>query len=43
MTSPTGVMIRERFDRRFPWAAVTELKKLDLVLWQHRPPGGARE
>jgi hypothetical protein len=35
--SAKGLMIRERFTLRYPWAAVSELKKLDFVLWQHRP------
>ena len=34
--SPTGRMILELFDSRYPCAAVTELKKIDLVLWQIR-------
>ena len=32
--SPTGAMIRMMFDRRFPAPGITELKKIDLVLWQ---------
>jgi hypothetical protein len=32
----TGELILEIFDRRFPSSGVTELKKIDLVLWQIR-------
>lgn len=32
----TGVMIRELFERGFPKSGITELKKIDLVLWQIR-------
>jgi hypothetical protein len=35
--SPTGKMIRELFDSRHPNSEVSELKKVDLVLWQIRP------
>ncbi len=35
--SPTGKMIRELFDSRYPCSEVSELKKIDLVLWQIRP------
>lgn len=28
--------IRRTFDRRFPWAIIADLKKIDLVLWQSR-------
>jgi hypothetical protein len=35
--SPTGAMIRELFDSRHPNSGVSELKKIDLVLWQIRP------
>jgi hypothetical protein len=35
--SPTGKMIRELFDGRYPFSEVSELKKIDLVLWQIRP------
>jgi RHS repeat-associated protein len=35
--SPTGMMIRELFDSRHPCSEVSELKKIDLVLWQIRP------
>jgi hypothetical protein len=34
--SPTGTMIRELFELRFPHAGITELKKIDLVLWKIR-------
>jgi hypothetical protein len=34
--SPTGKLIRELFDSRYPCSDVTELKKIDLVLWQIR-------
>jgi hypothetical protein len=34
--SQTGVMIRELFDRRHPGSGISELKKIDLVLWQIR-------
>jgi hypothetical protein len=32
----TGGMIRKLFDERYPWSEVSELKKLELVLWQVR-------
>jgi hypothetical protein len=35
--SPTGKMIRELFDSRYPCSEISELKKIDLVLWQIRP------
>ena len=35
--SPTGTMIRELFDRQFPASGLTDLKMIDLVLWQIRP------
>jgi hypothetical protein len=35
--SPAGRMIRELFDGRYPQSEVSELKKIDLVLWQIRP------
>jgi hypothetical protein len=35
--SPTGKRIRELFDGRYPCSEVSELKKIDLVLWQIRP------
>ena len=31
-----GTMILEQFNSLFPWAKITDLKKLDLVLWQIR-------
>ena|ERR1700687_1246547 len=34
--SSTGKMIRELFDSRYPRSEVSELKKIDLVLWQIR-------
>jgi hypothetical protein len=34
--SPTGKMIQELFDRRYPCSEISELKKIDLVLWQIR-------
>jgi hypothetical protein len=37
MQSPTGTLIRELFDSRYPSSGVTELKKTDFVLWQLRP------
>jgi hypothetical protein len=36
LQSPTGLMIRDLFDRRYPKSGITELKKIDLVLWQIR-------
>jgi len=36
--SDLGHRIRARFDETFPDSGVTELKKIDLVLWQHRSP-----
>lgn len=36
MTSPIGVMIRTMFDSKYPGTNVTDLKKIDLVLWQNR-------
>jgi hypothetical protein len=35
--SPTGKLIRELFDGRYSQSEVSELKKIDLVLWQIRP------
>jgi hypothetical protein len=35
--SPTGKMIRDLFDSRHPCSEISELKKIDLVLWQIRP------
>ncbi len=34
--SSQGLMIREKFSLRFPWAEITDIKKIDLVLWQIR-------
>lgn len=34
--SSLGHKIRERFDEAFPDSGVSDLKKIDLVLWQHR-------
>jgi len=36
MKSAEGTVIREKFNSLFPWAKITDLKKLDLVLWQIR-------
>lgn len=36
MIQPISNIIREKFDRVYPWAKVTDLKKVDLVLWQIR-------
>ncbi|MCA1792103.1 MAG: hypothetical protein LC667_20305 [Thioalkalivibrio sp.] len=33
-----GHRIREHFDQAFPGSGVSDLKKIDLVLWQHRSP-----
>lgn len=35
--SPTGKFVRKKFDLRYPDSPLTELKKVDLVLWQIRP------
>jgi hypothetical protein len=35
--SPTGKMIQELFESRYPDSDISELKKIDLVLWQIRP------
>ena len=37
MNGPTGKRIRELFDFRYPNLEISELKKIDLVLWQIRP------
>jgi len=37
MSSPEGQMICARFRERYPWAHITNLKMIDLVLWQLRP------
>ncbi len=34
--SPTGVLLTELFDLRYPGNILTPLKKIDLVLWQIR-------
>jgi len=34
--SPKGTSIRELFERQYPRSGLSELKKLDLVLWQIR-------
>ena len=35
--------LRPAFDRKFPsYAHFTDVKKLDLLLWQHRAPGDAQ-
>jgi hypothetical protein len=36
LQSPTGQQIRESFDLRYPKSEITQLKKIDLVLWQLR-------
>ena len=36
LNSPTGQMICGKFESRYPWAEITNLKKVDLVLWQTR-------
>src|ERR1700756_1787179 len=37
LQSPTGKLIRELFDLRYPNSEVSELKKVDLVPWKARP------
>jgi len=37
LKSAEGAMICKRFNSLFPGANITDLKKLDLVLWQIRP------
>lgn len=37
MNGPTGKRIQELFDFRYPDLGLSELKKVDLVLWQIRP------
>ncbi|MGH9493724.1 MAG: hypothetical protein ACRD3B_01900 [Candidatus Sulfotelmatobacter sp.] len=37
MTSANGVKIRNMFDEKYPNATITDIKKIDLVLWQIRP------
>lgn len=34
--SSTGTMIRDLFEQRYPSSGISELKKIDLVLWQIR-------
>jgi hypothetical protein len=36
MSMPTARAICDRFEAKYPWAAITDLKKVDLVLWQTR-------
>ena len=36
ITSPVGVMIRRMFESKYPNTKITDLKKIDLVLWQIR-------
>jgi hypothetical protein len=36
MSHPNARAICERFEARYPWADITDLKKVDLVLWQTR-------
>jgi hypothetical protein len=36
LSQPIARAICERFTARYPWADVTDLKKVDLVLWQTR-------
>lgn len=36
LSLPIAHAICERFTARYPWADVTDLKKVDLVLWQTR-------
>lgn len=36
MGSPVRDMICDQFRERYPWADITDLKKIDLVLWQMR-------
>jgi len=33
---PIGTMMRQRFEREYPNSGISELKKIDLVLWQIR-------
>lgn len=34
MNKPEGLMIIKKFDARFPGKGVTNIKKLDLVIWK---------
>ena len=43
MESPRGKQVREAFDRRYPNLEISELKKLDFVLWQLRPESSVRQ
>jgi hypothetical protein len=36
LQSKAGAVILDRFESRFPGSGITELKKIDLVLWQIR-------
>ena len=36
MSNATARTICENFSKKFPWADITDLKKVDLVLWQTR-------
>ncbi len=36
MGRPIASMICEKFVEMYPWANITDLKKVDLVLWQNR-------
>ena len=35
--SPTGITMRSLFEGQFPGTGISDLKKIDLVLWQIRP------
>jgi hypothetical protein len=37
LASPEGRLICQRFQQRYPHAELTDVKRIDLVLWQHRP------
>ena len=37
MKTPNGVSMKNMFDERYPHANITDIKKVDLVLWQIRP------
>lgn len=37
LASHLGLLIRSKFTAKHPHADITDLKKVDLVLWQHRP------
>ena len=36
LASEVGRLICERVESRYPGAGISDLKKVDLVLWQHR-------